>query len=336
MAEVRRKRARRGRTVRRARFVPFRHRDRGLAIDVLRFELDDGPSRDIASGTTTLDLSAHRFRRLSLDVEVRVPRTVVSYVLPETERSAPPLALLVVLACPSTRLRRVRRIPLETLAEETASVRLELLRSELRGEVEISAVLARIRNAAIAAPGYAAHAAAKVAGSASIDLLVDPPVRRAGGYLEIRYESFSKSPSFEPGTLYRLDCETDTPILFIDADDAAVRQILDSRGRRGLVARAREVVFDAIGQVVWLRLYMSAIAGADEDGTCAYGWQDGVLRRLLPKLYPDLSDHASRLEQLCADRADGGLESFVERLEALVQTEVRLSDHVRAVAKELG
>ncbi len=337
MAEARRRgRPRRGETTRRARFLPFRTaRPSDVRLAVEHLVLDGGPTRDGAGDEPVLDLSAHRFDTLHLALRLEVAAGAIRHVLPPGERHDPPLAVAVVAGCAGTRLRAVERIPVPAAGDLEATVTFDLRRADLRGEVTVVAHLVRTREALRPRAGFAGHAAAILGASHPIRLHIDPARRSRGGHLDVRYESFSSMVGFDARTLFRLETERDTPVLWLNMDRPEVRQVLDSRGRTGPVARAREVTFDAVALVVWIRLAASALWALDADGRTAFPWQEAVLREILPALVPEAADHDSRVRAALRLRDEGPAE-LLAGLEAVVQVRTKVLDHVEALAKEIA
>ena len=327
-----------GRTVRRGRFLPFAFAPGGLDLELSDCRLDSTRPVVTSDGSTQFDLAELRFDTVSVLANVAVPGRCRDAVVPPDERADPPLAVAVVVECVPTCLRRAWVRPLPAHAEDAVEIAIELARGELRGVARVEAHLVRTRGRSEPARGYAARTGGKVASGRPWTLLVDRDRAPAGGYLDVRYQSFSEDPRLFPRSqnLYRLDCDSPNPVLWLNTDHEQVCRILDDRGTRGVTARTREVAFDLVAFGVWTRLVLAAAHAVDEDGSTPYPWQEGVLQRMLPLLYPEHSGRARRLEELRAERTAEGGALLLERLEAALQGDLKLADHLLALAREVA
>jgi hypothetical protein len=110
--------------------------------------------------------------------------------------------------------------------------------------------------------------------------------------------------------------------------------VLDDRGSTGRKARLREVFYDLIAHSVWVQLFLRAASDARELDETTYRWQDGVLRQLLPGIFPSSRSHGERVSALRALLADD-LGLLLDRVDTVLQGRADLSTHMSVLADEL-
>jgi hypothetical protein len=266
---------------------------------------------------------------------VVVPERTLHAVLPAGEHPLAQAEVVLAVRCAPTRLRRTHHVLRAPLHDTLSNGVLELGAGECSGAVDIVPYLVRASTVA-ATPGYAHQRGARLAGARPWQVRVQPVPASAGRFLDVRYRSFEQDRGFAAvaHNVYRLDCDQDAPVLWINADHAKIAAVLDDRGSTGRKARLREVFYDLIAHGVWVQLFMRAASEVRELEDTTYAWQDGVLRQILPVVFATLRTHAERvsaLRRLLAD--DLGL--LLDRVDAALQARAELSTHMSSLAEEL-
>jgi len=330
--------ASRGVTTRREVFLPYNFEPFGLTLVPVRCLLDGARSVDLLDPTKHLvDVAEARFAQLQLELRVTFDRDLLGRIFPPSETTSSPGRILIVARCPATRLRRAFMVTAGPLAATDYTSVVELSRAELRGSVELLAVLVRAAGRSRQPDGFACAAGTKLASARSWELRIDSPRATAGLYLEIRFVSFQTSPPPQclwPGNLYLLQVG-ESPVLYLNSDHDAVCAVLNTKATSGERAALREVFFDQISQSVWTRLFLAAASSMDESGEADFDWQQAVLEQFLPALYPDRADHESRVEALEEDlAASQNREELLGRLDGILQTRLELPTHMTRLAQD--
>jgi hypothetical protein len=320
----------------RERFLPYAYERFGLELDLLGCELDgaDGPQPDREQRVLALD--GEPFRRARLRYRVVVPEETLRAALPPSEHGAPPAAVVLVVRCAQTRLRRSVRAMSPPIVALQAECVVDLRREECGSELEIAPFLVRARELSPPEPGYASPREARLAGARPWQVRIQPARAPAGRFLDVRYRSFRQDAwlAAYQHNVYRLECDQDAPVLWINADHDKIAAVLDDRASVGRKARLREVFYDLIAHGVWTQLFMRAVADVRAGEEATYAWQEPVLRQLLPLMFASGRTYPERmraLQQLLDD--DVGL--LFERLDGALQMKSELGVHMGKLAEDL-
>ena len=320
------------------RFLPYAYERHGLELELLGCELDgrSGPEPDFERRVLALD--AEPWRRARVVYRVNVPASTLKNVLPPRDRSARPCALLLVVRCAATRMRRAQRIASAPRGGEPIEAALVLDRDECQGQLELLPFLVR-ETAAAPAPGYAIRPGERLASARPWQLRMHAMAPVRGKFLDVRYRSFKEDAilAAHQDNVYRLECDQEEPVLWINADHDKIAAVLDDRATTGRKARLRDVYFDLIAQGVWSQLFTRAASdldAADHAAESRYGWQDGVLREVLPFMFPLATTYEARVHELMRLRADD-VALLLERLDAALQAKGQLAGHLSTLAEEL-
>ncbi len=324
------------------RFLPYAYERFGIELELLGCELDGRAGPDPQREPRVLALDGEPWRRARVHYRVSVPERTLKAVLPPSDRAARPAALLLTVRCAATRLRRGLRIalaPRDGLALDGA---LMIERDECEGQLELVPFLVR-ETAGGHAPGYSRRPGERLASARPWLLRVQTAQNVSGKFLDVRYRSFKEDAllaAFQDN-VYRLECDQDAPVLWINADHDKVSAVLDERGTTGKKARLRDVFYDLVAQGVWSQLFVRAASDLDASepegeaqAESTYGWQDGVLREVLPFMFPGSPGHAERVRELLRLRTDD-LALLFERLDAALQAKSQLAAHMSSLAEEL-
>lgn len=313
-------------------FLPYSYKELGLQARISQCILDgaERAATAIDEERHLISLVGQRFQRVSLDVSVTVAPTLLAAVLPPPERAAPPVRVVAVVACPASRCRRSVALTVDAASSTSWVGKIELARDEIIGAAELSILLVRGVAAAPDLPsaGYAVERGARLASARVWEVRVDASASPRGEYLDIREVDFAEAglPRFpQPEALYQLECEGESVVLWLNLAKTRVVGVLHSEGNVGRRARLRDAVFDRIYCAVWLRLFVRAAHEVVQLGEPSYPWQTAVLQKWLPGLYPDQTDHESRVAALCVEAQEGDLGEILGRLDLLIQVENEVS-----------
>ena len=297
--------------VRRERFMPFRSLNTAVEMRTVHAAVDGVDLLEDAESETELRLDGQPWSHLDLHFELAVESDVIDQVLPEHERATPPLRWALVLEAPRTRIRRV-----VTAAWEGPkfTARFELSARDIAGPVTITPWLVRSESSESrsengnATIGYASAEGHRLASGRVFTLYTDPVPVRSGKFLDVRYKAFSQDVALRSGFLYHLDTIGE-PVLWINSDHASIAEVLNAKGQSGIRARLRELFFDTISGAVWTQLFLRSASALSEaslgDGMeVRKPWQSGVLRELLPYMFPKKTSHDERLRELLAVREE--------------------------------
>jgi hypothetical protein len=315
------------------RFLPYAYERTGVELELLGCELDGRVGPDPDPERRQIVLAGQPWRRARLHYRLVVPERTLLAVLPPGAHAE--AEVVFALRCTPTRLRRTHRVLSAPLQDRLQNGSFDLGADECMGVVDIVPYLIRA-SAVTAAPGYAHQRGARLASARAWQVRVLPAPPAAGRFLDVRYRSFKGDPGFiaARSNVYRLDCDQDAPVLWINADHDKIAAVLDDRGSTGRKARLREVFYDLIAHSVWMQLFMRAAADVRELDEATYAWQDGVLRQLLPGIFPAVRSHGERLSSLRTLIADDvGL--LLDRVDTVLQGRADLSTHMSVLADEL-
>jgi hypothetical protein len=263
-----------------------------------------------SSGALRLDDDLPFDRALSLHVRARLAPGVFDRVLPEAERSGPPVRIALVLRSPSSRLREA--VPLDEVEPGYYGGSVTLPRSRIHGEIEAFVAIVRTEDGA-PHPGMASHRAAILGSSESVAIQLEEPIAPPGAYLDVDFEDFGQSANQlrrrNADQLFALDLDGEMPRLWLNEGIPEFANIMLSKARRGLPRRIRDATFDTVTVQVWTSLIATSIGSlaAVLDGELEPAealdsideWQSRVLHYWAPRLFPELSDADSALASLC-------------------------------------
>jgi len=312
--------------VRRERFLPFAFARHGLRLAVSELALD-GKSLPLDEHEV-IHLDDESWRELRLVGAVEVGDEALASLPPDERGRADQLAALwLVLRCDRTALRR--GVPVGPGGAGTREFELTVPRAEVDGPFEVVPWLVRSR-AGAPPPGYAASEGARLASGPRLYVYPHEPAPRAGDFLEVVYVRFSEDAVLrhQPWRLYQLETHGDTPVLRINADHESIVRVLDARGQTGLDARLREVFYDQISRGVWSLLFTGAVESLDSEGRTHRPWQQGVIRELLPHMFPE-TPKRERMHELVALREDEShLSLLAEKCDEALQRRLDAVKHM--------
>ena len=280
---------------------------------------------------------------VSVKLRVSMGDDALGRVLPEAERASPPVAIVVAARSIQSRCRElIRLVP----ADGHWEGELECQKRDLFGEVMLEPWL--IRTAGGAEGAYAAHVGALLASGEGVVLEVDEPPVPPGGFLDIRFENFKESGnaarSANPGLLYMLDTNQETPILWLNEAIDEFKSIMLTRAPRGGNLRVRDAMFDTIVSQVWTalasiafsRLALEAQAMVDGDEAdpveALPDWHQRVINFWAPQLFD--GSRAEAIEQVVDAATDPQVVADLwDRLSLAVQKQARTGHAFRGLVR---
>jgi hypothetical protein len=322
-----------GRTPKKLVFLPHRYSDRGMQMVVDRVELDGKLKSDLIEASPQL-IKLEDFdgwTNATVRGEIEVPKRVLENVIPPHEQEEAPIGLLLAVRCKSTFLRRPHWISRSSSSLDdfasTHTFELSLKREELRDKVNLVPLVVRTAAARQTTLGYATAYGARLAEAREWTVRIDRHEAPAGDNLDVRYEDFDADDDIPASgkALHALQCDLESPILWINSAHVDITSVLDSRATRGPKARMREVFFDQIAQMTWFELFAKALGDLSPDCNVQWDWQRSVLEYMGRRVYPDM-DKTARLETLASDAQEP------ERIaELLVQASLHLQKDQKVV-----
>lgn len=310
------------------RFLPYAYDRFGLQFRLQSIRLDGERLFDRFDHERRLVELDGGWQTADIDLSIEINPRLLEQLLPEAERATAPIRLLLAARCPDTRLRVGHTIADGGLGPGTFPASMQLRRADLSGTMELVAYLVRAENAKVPAPGLAASQGARLASARPWEIRIDRKRASAGHYLDIRYQRFSLEesiPKCDRSNLYRLECDQETPVLWINSDHQAIAGIMEVAGSVGRHARLREVLYDQIAPSIWTQLFFRSAYHIVDAGEAVYDWEEGVLSELLKHMYPEVGDE-QRLDKLRNEYAD--LSAVLKRLDDALQRKNDLCGHM--------
>ncbi|MFD3520567.1 hypothetical protein [Streptomyces sp. NPDC058653] len=190
------------------------------------------------------------------------------------------------------------------LQEERAGVwsgEIELRQGEQLGRCEIDAwIVAGVKGSENRLIGRASH-------RWSADFEAKQPTRQRS--IKMVWKDFSDHPFLQDfrDDPWMLDAEVGEPILYLNSSIEGFRAVLDSPSSTEQKI-VREMMATQIAAEAWTAMFNTALYAStvDEHGAAEWpgGWQEEVLRKMLPDLFPEISPDEA-LTELVGRRAGG-------------------------------
>ncbi|MFJ7255408.1 hypothetical protein ACIQWV_23165 [Streptomyces sp. NPDC098085] len=233
-------------------------------------------------------IALHSIKRDWSEIRVKVSVTVDS-----DELTAGVWDSLVCVAVVRNRKTNVRlSFPLRNESAGRWSGEVELRRGEHVGRCEIDAWIAAEVN------GVGGRLVGRAENRWSADFEAKQPTRQRS--IKMVWKDFPDHPSLKDfrDDPWILDAESGEPVLYLNSSLEGFRAVLDtaSSAERKLV---REVMATQIASEAWTAMFNSALyASVVEDGEPEWpgGWQEDVLRRMIPDFFPDISPDEALVE----------------------------------------
>ncbi|MBI2378776.1 MAG: hypothetical protein HYV07_32575 [Deltaproteobacteria bacterium] len=311
------------------RFLPYRYAKSGLLLEVLRARVD-GEEVGLDPDARLVDLSPMGFRTLTLSLRVSLAPEVVAAVFPPEERESPPGRVAVCVRCDPTRFRSSAFAP-ESTSILSHDLSLVVPRDDLKGSVELTPFLVRASRGV--SGEYASIRGERLASGRSWTVRIDRERSSTGQFIDVRFEDFAQLPGVSDDIVYYLELEQPNPILWLNSKHRAVVEVMMSRATRGARASIRELVFDMIESSVWSQLFLRASMDLARAGETGYAWEDRVLAKWLPKLFPETEDEETRRALLKEEIDRGELPSLLRMLDMRIQDESSLATHLSKLAE---
>lgn len=298
------------------------------AVDVRHFGANT--ALDFAETRTNgYDATSTSWQKLTFRLMAELPDEDLGRVLPATSSVSTDTAMVVQVACSSTKFRHgVRLRPVKTGVWAGEAV---VQRDDVRGSVYFRPQLVRTTGILDSEDRpYATQAGAVIATGEPATLYVDiTPPGVLQSTVSIAWEDFGNSDNpwrrEHQDDVFHLEPFTTEPRLYLNSRYTQLREILDSDAKRGGHAVIRDTIAAVIAQPVMLQLATTALVGLeiDEDSQSVIppsGWRSDLLGNLLPRLYPEEAAEEDRFRRAAQEiRESDGVASLLARLGSVVQ-----------------
>lgn len=281
--------------------------------------------------------------RLAIRVAVVVPAEVLHRVIAPVELDSPPVDVRILYHSLISRQRGALSLEGDGCVHQGL---LDIKTGDWRGELEVQAVLVRTRANPGLPPGYGADIGSMLAWSEPRRILFDEPVQPSGATLNIKWTLFAEIQGLKQYAdhLFALWLQGDVPTLFLNEGVDRAKIVLESKARRGPIARIRDATHFLIIHQVWTSLLTSALRELadtvrdDEPGDLddmPEGWRPVVLRQWARHLYPERGNNALdyMMERVASS---GGLDELWSRIPAAIQAKFETCRGFSGLVGELG
>jgi len=318
----------------------FRNVDTNDPMPVVMTELGDG------SVHRAYDLGRHSWNRVEIHVTLEFSHDQRRDVLPPGEDANAALKPLVSIRCSRTKLRLART--LEQASEQKWEGSFVLERDALLGVARIKPMIVRTkRRTRSGHRGFARELGAIVAEGPASDLRIDESASPFEGGLYVAWEDFATSNDpfrrAHPDLLYDVDVDWSEPRLMLNKAFDDVHVLLqDERPTSSVAKSTRAAILAHVGSAALGHLFHAAATDVFDDEesgerTVPDGWQEVVLRRLVPHLYPEHSSQHGRMNALFDDLSTpDGRRSLERRLASALQSDQLDAKVIRAIMVGAG
>jgi hypothetical protein len=265
-----------------------------------------GPTGPVYSLTSGAD----SWKRLAFSIEARLPPEQLQWILPLGVDPLEVTRLVVLITCPSTKIRR--GIHLKSSSTGIWKGEAVLSREDVSQRVFFTPQLLLTKD--LKAPvatngGYASKRAALLGSGERVRLELNPSASVVTSSVEVLWEDFeSSSNDWRRGhahDVFDLSIE-DRPVVYLNSQYHELRDILESTSKRGPQAAQRELTAALIAHPVLVQLSSIALLAVEFDeltqtATMPSGWQGDLLEILLPSLYPGLASTEAVLRRIAED-----------------------------------
>lgn len=315
----------------------------------LPLELSERPSP--AGEILEFDLTGEEkpWKRLEIEVRADIPENTLRSLLPENTDPEKETAVLVSTRCAATKYRGVVRLRSTDTAEWRGST--SVRREDVRSTVELHPLLVRTSSVPDADPeqlGVAVDTAAILAEGRGIRLNIDETNTLGQNGPKISWQDFRASDDTwkkdHSSDLFFLEPEGDEPTLWLNSSYSQLKEILHGTDERGVDAALRYMANGLLAQTVWIQLFLTAATAVEVDEEVGEvespgGWKGDVLKKFLPRLFPNESSEDVRLRELVdMMRSPDRIGVLAARLGSVVQdvpdTPGLFQDAVRAAEED--
>lgn len=234
------------------------------------------------------DKEAAGRNNVPVSVQVHVPQTELS------ELGYGALQVICLAKCGVTDVRQTVRLSRSTADLSLWSGKLELDRRQFRGEATIYAVLTGTVD------GIPYRFLSET--DPWTFLLDEAAGRPLQGTLPVKWLDFSEKLELKPylDEPFHVDLEEAVPTIYLNKRIDGLPDVLPNEGQPlGPLRSMYETVRTSIARSAWLALFNASLAGiiappegseGEDPSWPVTRWQHDVLRRILPRVYPDVSD----------------------------------------------
>jgi hypothetical protein len=275
--------------------------------------------RDVSSegngdNPTGYDVSASQeWSKLAFRITATITQDELRRLAPDSRDTLRDLDAVVTLTCQPTKFRNALRLQRASDGHWRGVATVQ--RQDLKGILLVKAHLIRAtRLSRAGATNYATEEGAIVAIAPVVALHLDIGPKSGSDSIPIVWEDFANS--LDPwrrghaADVFYLDPYGLEPVLHLNSRYSELRDLLDSKSRKGPEAALRDMTACMIGQTAWSQLIHASLAAIswDESSNAGSapmeGWRGVVLKTCLPRMYPDEPDLEHALNRAGLDLSD--------------------------------
>lgn len=340
------------------------------AIELLLSDFDDPLSEgrivvekpkpvEVAGSTTTSQVytvqgEQDHWKRLSFDIEARIPQDQLDWLLPAGTRLSSATRLVVLLTCRSTKFRHGVRLEPHDRGVWRGSV--ALAREDVVRSVFLTPQLLLSQDIDTGGDSSYATTRSSIIGVGDrIRIDLSRPISGEASPVEVFWEDFESSANpwrrSHAEDVFSLAIE-ERPVVYLNSRYSELRDILESTAKRGQQAAQRELTAALIAQPVLVQLSSIALLAVEsEDDSDAPsipgGWRGDLVNALIPVLYPGMPNTDVAMRRLAEETRDSyaradlfsRLGSCVQRMistQHAVETAIRAFEAGRGEVEQPG
>lgn len=280
-----------------------------------------------AKGYDASPANSRKWSKLTFKLTATLPTDDIAKIVPDTSDLSADTSLIVLLTCPSTKLRH--GICLNHAERGLWTGYGVVQREDVRSIVWLRPQLLRVTGIPTdEALPYATKAGSMIAFGEGVPVYIDPTPRLLNSTVVTMWEDFANSDDVwrreHPDDVFHLEPFVD-PRLYLNSRYSQLREVLESSAKRGPDAALRDLTATLIAQPVLTQLATASLAALepDEDSNSVSvpnGWRGDLVASVLPRLYPEEVDEEERARRAAREIRDAdGAASIQSRLGTVIQ-----------------
>ena len=314
-----------------AEFFPYYFQPDGVTLQIKALYIDNKAYPHLVNHeNNTVDIATFpNWTNAELAVQAEINSQVPQVAFPPAERTACPWRVVVRIESLMGNTKQVGWRERQELAPSDDNSlqwngKLEFSRNDVGAALRLCAFVTRSKDSISSPSGFANESGLRLAKSPEWVVQIDPRSLPPGKSMQVKWMNFKTCSDLRLNqayeNIYFLDLDQNVPILYLNEDVQDLKPILSREGHIGAVAAMRDALFHSIAQPVWLSLILISVTTQHEDETARPEWQQSVLRRIAPVLYPDLGE-ANAIKKLLADGQNPQAHILLlQRLTTTIQT----------------
>lgn len=170
-----------------------------------------------------------------------------------------------------------------------------------------------------------------------------PPPPVVHGMIAVRWADFRTEEKLRPydGEPFFADLEDDPPVLYLNKGIPGLPELLSDERKQNPAERAlRDSERMGMARSVWMGLFNAALPAVDEpmeglDPTMPDRWRGEVLKHLLPRIYPNMSEPESLRAALSAQTEVQSAAALQSVVQTAVSRQIKAAAALRTSLREL-